>query len=65
MTLTCLALDALLERLAGLGVVRAAAGQRTDSTHVLGAIRMLNRLELAGRHCGRRWRRWRSRRRAG
>ena len=46
--LTCLALDALLERLAGLGLVRASGRQRTDSTHVLGAIRMLNRLELAG-----------------
>ena len=46
--LTCLALDALLERLAGLGLVRAGGRQRTDSTHVLGAIRMLNRLKLAG-----------------
>ena len=46
--LTRLALDALLERLAGLGLVRAGGRQRTDSTHVLGAIRMLNRLELAG-----------------
>src|SRR6266446_4579359 len=41
--LTCLALDALLERLAGLGLVRGGGRQRTDSTHVLGAIRMLNR----------------------
>jgi transposase len=46
--LTCLALDALLERLAGLGLVKAGGRQRTDSTHVLGAIRELNRLELAG-----------------
>jgi len=46
--LTCLALDALLERLAGLGLVRAGGRQRTDSTHVLGAIREMNRLELAG-----------------
>ena len=46
--LTSLALDALLERLAGLGLVRAGGRQRTDSTHVLGAIRALNRLELAG-----------------
>ena len=46
--LTSLALDALLERLAGLGLVRAGGRQRTDSTHVLGAIRDLNRLELAG-----------------
>jgi transposase len=46
--LASLALDALLERLAGLGLVRAGGRQRTDSTHVLGAIRDLNRLELAG-----------------
>jgi transposase len=46
--LTSLALDALLERLAGLGLVRSGGRQRTDSTHVLGAIRDLNRLELAG-----------------
>jgi len=46
--LTSLALDALLERLAGLGLVKAGGRQRTDSTHVLGAIRDLNRLELAG-----------------
>jgi len=31
--LTSLALDALLERLAGLGLVRAGGRQRTDSTH--------------------------------
>jgi len=46
--LVSLALDALLERLAGLGLVRAGGRQRTDSTHVPGAIRDLNRLELAG-----------------
>jgi len=46
--LTCLALDALLERLAGLGLVRGGGRQRTDSTHVLARIRDLNRLELAG-----------------
>jgi hypothetical protein len=46
--LMSVALDALLERLAGLGLVRAGGRQRTDSTHVLGAIRALNRLELAG-----------------
>src|SRR5260370_4688042 len=45
--LTSLALDALLERLAGGGLVRAMGRERTDSTHVLGAIRALNRLELA------------------
>ena len=46
--LTGLALDALLERLAGLGLVKARGRQRTDSTHVFGAIRDMNRLELAG-----------------
>ena len=46
--LTCLALDALLERLAGLGLVRGGGRQRTDSTRVLGAVRMLNRPVLAG-----------------
>ncbi|GAA2717438.1 hypothetical protein Apa02nite_101420 [Actinoplanes palleronii] len=46
--LTALALDALLVRLAGLGLVKARGRQRTDSTHVLAAIRNLNRLELAG-----------------
>ena len=46
--LTNLALDALLERLAKLGLVKSRGRQRTDSTHVIGAIRSLNRLELAG-----------------
>jgi hypothetical protein len=32
---------------------------------VLARIRDLNRLELAGRRCGRRWRPWSPRRRAG
>ena len=41
-------LDLLLDRLKGLGLVRAGGRQRTDSTHVLAAIRGLNRLELAG-----------------
>ena len=40
--LTSLALDAPLERLAGLGLVRADGRQRTASAHVLGAIRALN-----------------------
>jgi transposase len=43
-----LALDVLLERLAGQGLVKSGGRMRTDSTHVLGAIRLLNRLELAG-----------------
>jgi transposase len=41
-------LDLLLDRLKGLGLVKAGGRQRTDSTHVLGRIRDLNRLELAG-----------------
>jgi len=41
-------LESLLGRLAGLGLVGAGMRQRTDSTHVLGRIRELNRLELAG-----------------
>jgi hypothetical protein len=41
-------LEALLARLGALGLVTAGMRQRTDSTHVLGRIRELNRLELAG-----------------
>lgn len=41
-------LEALLARLGALGLVGAGMRQRTDSTHVLGRIRELNRLELAG-----------------
>jgi transposase len=41
-------LDLLLDRLKELGLVKAGGRQRTDSTHVLGRIRGLNRLELAG-----------------
>jgi transposase len=41
-------LDRLLVRLGQLGLVGAGRRQRTDSTHVLGRIRSLNRLELAG-----------------
>src|SRR5262245_52298453 len=41
-----LLLDKLLERCRTLGLVKARGQQRTDSTHVLTAIRVLNRLEL-------------------
>jgi transposase len=41
-----LLLDKLLERCRTLGLVKARGQQRTDSTHVLAAIRVLNRLEL-------------------
>ncbi len=40
--------DVLLVALVGLGLVRSGGRQRTDSTHVLGRLRSLNRLELAG-----------------
>src|SRR2546428_11406110 len=41
-----LLLDQLLERCRALGLLKARGAQRTDSTHVLAAIRVLNRLEL-------------------
>jgi transposase len=41
-------LEELLARLGALGLVGAGMRQRTDSTHVLGRIRDLNRVELAG-----------------
>lgn len=39
-------LDILLTRLSELGVVKAGGRQRTDSTHVLAAVRSVNRLEF-------------------
>ncbi|MFC6376459.1 IS1182 family transposase, partial [Nonomuraea thailandensis] len=41
-------LDTLLERLSGMGLLRAGGRQRTDSTHVLAAVRRLNRMEFVG-----------------
>jgi len=41
-------LDLLLARLAEHGLVGAGGRARTDSTHVISAVRDLNRLELAG-----------------
>lgn len=41
-------LEVLLERLKEGGWIKAGGKQRTDSTHVLGAVRLLNRLELVG-----------------
>lgn len=38
----------VLERCQALGLVQAQGQQRTDSTHVLGAVRDLNRYELVG-----------------
>jgi transposase len=43
-----LLLDAILERLREQGLVKARGRQRTDSTHVLAAVRGLNRLERVG-----------------
>ncbi|SCD80483.1 hypothetical protein GA0115249_10971 [Streptomyces sp. PpalLS-921] len=40
--------DLLLERLAGEGLVAPGGRQRTDATHVLAAVRSLNRLEFIG-----------------
>src|ERR1700729_1192232 len=42
------ALDALLARLAGEGLVKAGGKQRTDSTHVIAAVRALHTTQLAG-----------------
>ena len=41
-------LDVLLDVLKRKGLLKARGRQRTDSTHVLAAIRMVNRLELVG-----------------
>src|SRR5262249_59427609 len=41
-----LLLDKLLERCRALGLLTGRGQQRTDSTHVLAAIRVLNRLAL-------------------
>ena len=41
--------DQVLTHLKSHGWLRARGRQRTDATHVLAAIRRLNRLELAGR----------------
>jgi transposase len=41
-------LDTVLERCQTQGLLKGRGQQRTDSTHVLAAIRVLNRLELVG-----------------
>src|SRR5215203_1811238 len=41
-------LDTLLERVQEAGLLKTRGRQRTDSTHVLAAVRMLNRLERVG-----------------
>ncbi len=41
-------LDLLVARLVELGLLKARGKQRTDSTHVLAAVRQLNQVELVG-----------------
>ncbi|WP_435874624.1 IS1182 family transposase [Nocardia vinacea] len=41
-------LDLMLARLAQVGLVKAGGRARTDSTHVLAAVRTLNRIEFVG-----------------
>src|SRR5512132_2119816 len=41
-------LDTLLDQLRELGLIHERGRQRTDSTHVLAAVRVLNRLERVG-----------------
>jgi transposase len=43
-----LLLEKLLEGCQALGLVKARGTQRTDSTHVVAAVRYMNRLELVG-----------------
>jgi transposase len=44
-----LLLDTMLDHFKAQGLIKPRGRQRTDSTHVLAAIRSLNRLELVGR----------------
>ncbi|MEV6869095.1 IS1182 family transposase [Streptosporangium subroseum] len=41
-------LETVLERCSRLGLLRAGGRQRTDSTHILAAVRTLNRMEFVG-----------------
>lgn len=41
-------LEVVLDRLSEAGLLRAGGRQRTDSTHVLAAVRTLNRMEFVG-----------------
>lgn len=43
-----LLLDTLLDQLKARGVLKARGRQRTDSTHVLAAVRAINRIEVVG-----------------
>src|SRR5215217_7414867 len=42
-------LDLMLNQFKAVGLLKVRGRQRTDSTHILAAIRSLNRLELVGR----------------
>jgi transposase len=46
--LQTIALDMLLDRVVEAGLLKARGRQRTDATHVLAAVRDLNRLEMVG-----------------
>jgi hypothetical protein len=48
MTCQGMAFETLLDRLVESGLVTARGRQRTDATHVLAAVRDLNRLEMVG-----------------
>jgi transposase len=41
-------LDVLLDRIQELGLLKQCGKQRTDSTHILAAVRTMNRLERVG-----------------
>ena len=51
-------LEVVLARLSGAGLLRAGGRQRTGSTHVLAAVRTLNRMNSSARRCGLRWKPW-------
>ncbi|MFE2989697.1 transposase [Streptomyces sp. NPDC059262] len=55
-------LELMLER---LGLLKAGGRQRTDSTHVLAAVRTLNRMEFVGETLRAVLEAWRSRPRRG
>jgi hypothetical protein len=46
--LQTMALDMLVDRMVEIGLIKARGRQRTDATHVLAAVRDLNRLEMVG-----------------
>jgi transposase len=46
-------LDVLLERVQEFGLLKQRGKQRTDSTHVLAAVRTMNGWSVSARLCGR------------